>query len=251
MSAWGRKRQAVIIGYILLLALIVALFFYFFVLYNPPSCFDGKQNGLEEGVDCGGACALVCPFAATSPNILWARSFEVGPGVYNMVASVENPNFDLAATVDYVIRGYNEANVMVAEIINSVVLSPQEQRIIFHQGVETKNSTIARTFISLDENYQWYKQEAEANPVQMISYRFDRLESAPLLEVVLGNTSVFPVENLEVVAVLFNQDGNVEHSSRTLLDEIAADGESTVFFSWREPFDNYITRVETYTRVRE
>ena len=30
------------------------------VVSNPPSCFDGAQNGNELGVDCGGDCAAVC-----------------------------------------------------------------------------------------------------------------------------------------------------------------------------------------------
>ncbi len=31
------------------------------VCYAPPSCSDGVQNGLEGGVDCGGACPNACP----------------------------------------------------------------------------------------------------------------------------------------------------------------------------------------------
>jgi hypothetical protein len=147
MSTWGRKRQAIIISYIILVLVIIAAFIYFFMIYSPPSCFDGKQNGLEEGIDCGGSCTRVCSFSATDPNILWVRSFEVGPGVYNMAAFLENPNFDIGTTINYALRGFNEENVLVAEITDSVKLAPREKRIIFHQAVETKERTIERSFI--------------------------------------------------------------------------------------------------------
>lgn len=251
MSAWGRKRQAIILAYIALAAFIAVAFVYFFVLYSPPSCFDGEQNGLEEGVDCGGNCARVCAFSATDPNILWARSFEVGPGVYNMAAYVENPNFDIATTLNYTLRGFNEKNIIVAEVSDAIELAPREKRVVFHQSVETKNRDIERTFIAFDDNYEWYKDESIEQVVEMSGYRIDKLETNPSLEIDVRNTGVAPLEDLEIVVVLYNQDENVEHISRTFLERMEATSDRSIFFSWRKPFDNFITRVEIFPRIRE
>ncbi|MFW0871304.1 MAG: hypothetical protein ACKKL4_02525 [Patescibacteria group bacterium] len=249
MSAWGRKRQAIIIAYLILGLIIITAFFYFFVLYNPPSCFDGKQNGLEEGVDCGGACTKVCSFKATSPNIVWARSFEVGPGVYNMAAYIENPNFEIGTTLQYTLRGFNKDNMLVAEVNDSIDLAPRERRIIFHQAVSTDNRKIERSYLTFEEGYSWYKDEAQSKVVEMIGYRLDKLETSPSLEVDLRNTGVDPLKDLEIIVVLYNQDENVEHISRTYVDHLVGTGERTVFFSWRKPFDNFIARVEIFTRL--
>ncbi len=107
MRTWARQRQAIMITYIVLLALVGAAVFYFLVVYKAPNCFDGQQNGYEEGTDCGGGCQLVCPFAAAQPNIVWARAFEIAPGVYNFAAEVENPNFKVGTNIEYSFKGYD------------------------------------------------------------------------------------------------------------------------------------------------
>ena len=57
---WGLKRQ---IFYVIVLLLFVTVFA-FIILYptfnKAPSCIDGKQNGNETGIDCGGSCANAC-----------------------------------------------------------------------------------------------------------------------------------------------------------------------------------------------
>ena len=79
------------------MAILVVGFIAYRVLYEAPTCSDGVQNGDEEGVDCGGACDRVCSFQAVDPIVLWERFFEVGPGVYNTVALIENPNVNTIA----------------------------------------------------------------------------------------------------------------------------------------------------------
>jgi hypothetical protein len=251
MSSWGRKRQAIIIAYILLAVLIAAAFLYFFVLYTPPSCFDGEQNGSEEGVDCGGSCSKVCAFQAARPNIVWSRSFQVGEGVYNVAAFIDNPNFEVGTDLAYTIRGYDDKNVIVAEIQDSVQLAPREQRVVFHQAVNTENRDIERTFITFDDNHDWYKGEPTPELVGMLGYRLDKVDTNPSLEVDIRNTSVQPLSDVEIIVVLYNQDENVEHVSRTVVDRLEPASDRTVFFSWREPFDNFITRVEIFTHPRE
>jgi hypothetical protein len=85
----------------------------------------------------------------------------------------------------------------------------------------------------------------------MKGYRLDKKETTPSLEVDIRNASVNPLRNLEIVAVLYNQNENVEHISRTYLEEFPATSDRTIFFSWREPFDNFITKVEIFPQISE
>lgn len=246
MSVWSKQRQAIIVTYMILIAMIGVAIFYFLVIYNPPSCFDGEQNGYEEGIDCGGGCELVCPFSASNPNIAWARAFEVGPGVYNFAAEVENPNFEVGTTIEYSFRGYNEENILVAEINDEVTLYPTEKRIIFEPAVETGSRTVNRVFLEFGENSGWYQTPRITQRVITQDYRLDNLDIAPSLRVDLRNTDIRSISDLIVTAVLFNQNDNVEQVSRTIVDGIGADSVGQAFFSWRKPFDATIQNVEVF-----
>jgi hypothetical protein len=54
----SRRTVKQIVYGIFYLIIIFALVYgvYFFTLKPEPSCFDGKQNQNEEGIDCGGPC---------------------------------------------------------------------------------------------------------------------------------------------------------------------------------------------------
>ena len=43
----------------------------FLLLYKAPTCFDGKQNQGEGGIDCGGPCVKLCPSAFLPPEVIW------------------------------------------------------------------------------------------------------------------------------------------------------------------------------------
>lgn len=246
MSRWSHGRQALIITYLMLIACIIGAVVYFLFIYQAPSCYDGIRNGLEEGVDCGGGCELVCPFAASKPNVAWSRAFEIGPGVYNLAAQVENPNFDVGTNVEYVFRGYDADNILVAEVIDRVTLYPQEKRIIFEPTVETVERRINRLFFEFTTDDGWYQSTPRSERVVVQNYTLDNLETTPALAVDLRNTDIRPVGDLVVTAVLYDSNENVEQLSRTLVERIDAGDTSTAYFSWREPFNQEIEQVEVF-----
>jgi hypothetical protein len=71
--SWGTKRRNLILFTLFLFIFIPVSFISFLIFYNPPSCFDLKQNGGEQGIDCGGTCQLVCTNQAFEPVVLWER----------------------------------------------------------------------------------------------------------------------------------------------------------------------------------
>ena len=53
---------------------IIAGYFVYTVLFKvDPTCFDGKKNQDERGIDCGGVCALVCLADAKTVVPIWSR----------------------------------------------------------------------------------------------------------------------------------------------------------------------------------
>ena len=68
--SWASNRRLAYISVVLFGVLAVVLFVGLVVFYEAPTCFDGKRNGTEEGVDCGGSCDLICSFSAADIEIL-------------------------------------------------------------------------------------------------------------------------------------------------------------------------------------
>ncbi len=95
--SWSSRRRSLyfLIFFIAVAAIAGGILYSFF--YEAPTCTDGIQNGMEEGVDCGGGCPIICSFSAAEPIVHFSRLFEIIPGVYTVVALVENPNPSVAA----------------------------------------------------------------------------------------------------------------------------------------------------------
>ena len=119
----------------------------------PPLCTDGKQNGDERGIDCGGACALFCARDAQKPIVHWARAFKVSNGIYDTVAYVENPNKEAGVkNALYTFKTYDAENILITETIGKTFLLPGEAFPIFSPAVRTGSACRAIRFLVLRKN---------------------------------------------------------------------------------------------------
>ena len=89
---WAGKRQLLILGSIAIVCIIILFPIVKPIIAPTPTCFDGKQNQGELGVDCSGPCQKICLAEALPVRVLWVRPFKVAEGVYSGVAYVSNPN---------------------------------------------------------------------------------------------------------------------------------------------------------------
>ena len=101
---WAARRRLSYILIIFAFLAVVAFLIYQKYYYQEPTCFDNVLNQNEEDIDCGGTCDKVCPFRATTPNIIWSRALQIAPGIYNLLAKVENPNFDFRMKGSYIFQ---------------------------------------------------------------------------------------------------------------------------------------------------
>jgi hypothetical protein len=98
MSTRFAKQLIYATFYIVVLVLAVGVV-YSLVGRRPPSCFDGKQDQGEQGIDCGGPCAAVCTTGATVQpvSVIALNEFTPTAGYATFLAKVENTNTDLAS----------------------------------------------------------------------------------------------------------------------------------------------------------
>jgi hypothetical protein len=85
---------------------------------------------------------------------LWSRYFTVGPGVYNALAYVENPNPDAGIEeIGYTFRLYNSENVLIQEKKGKVRIPPKAIFPITENGLFTDKLRPTRVSFEFDEDF--------------------------------------------------------------------------------------------------
>lgn len=247
MSAWARNRKMAIVFGILFIIGLIVLAIYFLVIRKEPTCSDGIQNGLEDGVDCGGTCKLVCPFSTSMPQVLWSRAFEISDGVYNITGLIENPNFDVKTDAVYLFQIYNDEGILIEEIFGDIELYPNEKKAIFEPAVNTGFQNVGKVFLKIVDIPVWTKSEQRTNPIVIKSRLLEDADTLPKLEVVLSNTGIQAERDVVVTVVLSDADGNVQQTSRTYLEYIERDSDASVFYTWPGAFEKEIVKIDVYT----
>lgn len=243
MSWSSRRRSLYLLGALIVLILLVGVPLFFF-FYEAPTCTDGKQNGDEQGVDCGGDCPIVCSFSAADPIVRWSRLFEVVPGVYSVVARVENPNPTVAAyNVPYSFKLRAADNVLVYEQKGMAYLSPKSIIPIFETGLQTGSRIPTRVEFTLGEPV-WVNERSTAPDVSIRNQKLENPNERPVVTATIKNETTDSTQQFSAVIVLYDASGNAVHASRTLVESIPALGEAQLIFTWPQPFGTRIARIE-------
>lgn len=251
MASWGAKRKTLYAsGFIILICGIITTLF-FGVFYKKPTCFDGKQNGKESGVDCGGSCRKVCEAEAVAPKILWARAFQASPGVYNAAAYIENPNiYSAAKDVPYIFRLFDEQNILVYERKGKTDIEQNNSFVVFEPNINTGNRNAKFAFFEFEKVPDWQRTEAEiaTKDLKIRTLALEQNTTPVRFQAAIENSSFESISDIEAVAVLYNAAGNAIAVSRTVLDAIPAEGETTATFTWNS-LPERATRYEVILRI--
>ncbi|TSC68088.1 MAG: Uncharacterized protein G01um101472_161 [Parcubacteria group bacterium Gr01-1014_72] len=250
MFSWATRRK-------LLFALAALLFLgaavglpAFFLFYTAPTCSDGKQNGNETGIDCGGSCTILCTADTLAPLIHWVRISPVGKGFWNALAYVENPNFESGAfETPYRLELYDRENALVAEERGFVAIPPRTAFGVFRGSVGTGERTPVRALFEFIREPVWKHVVTFPAEVSVTAKELVSPESAPKLIVTFTNRSLADITNLEAVAILYDRSENVVGFSRTVIDLLPKDGLREAVFTWPAPFTRPVTRIEVLSNA--
>ena len=245
---WALKRQ---LFYVSLL-----IFFFgglgFLVGYpyinKAPTCFDGKQNGTETGVDCGGSCVLACSAQVDDLSLLWSRSFEVVPGRYNAVAYLENQNPNTTINnIRYRFRFADRDNVYIGKREGQTSIPPAGKFAIFESAIDMGNSIPVYTTFEFIDTPVWLQVGEEVLRqlrVAVSDIRTDSEDTAPRLYAKIRNNSLFTIPEVDVVAILYDEQGNALSASRTYIEKLGAEQSKDVTFTWPAPMKEQIVTKE-------
>ncbi len=247
MSRWGRHRQLTYLGVIL--ALVILVVGYLFYTYTPvATCGDGRQNGAETGVDCGGACRQICFNQAAPLKILWSRVLPVSRGVYSAAALVENPNPQAGVKkLSYTFRLVDSNNILVTIRAGETFVNPGEKFLIFEGGITTGEGQPVRAFLELGPT-SW--QKTTLRPPLLVVDKKSFLNGEPArLTASITNRSIIDLRLVLVPALLSDEVGNAIAAGFTYLESLARDGSREAFYSWPTSLTPAPSFIDLYPRV--
>ncbi|MCW9054873.1 MAG: FxLYD domain-containing protein [Candidatus Pacebacteria bacterium] len=243
--SWAAKRRAIYLGGVTLFLFVVVGVPVFLLWYEQPTCFDGVQNQGELSIDRGGPCALLHESQVQPEVVLWARSFEVIPGVYNAVAYVSNPNFSAGVVAaPYSFKLFDAENILVAERKGVTYVIPNAITSVFEGGVATGNRVPARTFFEFLSPLEWERVDSPVKGLAVGDRELTEETSAPRITAEIKNNSFSDIHNIEVVATVFDEQDTAIASSRTAIESLQQQSSQIVVFTWPRPFTGVVSRIE-------
>jgi len=246
--SWASRRK------ILYIAIIIAFFVVlgFLIIYpsfnQAPTCTDGKQNGDETGIDCGGSCPIACTAQVDQISILWSRAFSVVDGRYNAVAYLENHNANTAINqISYRFRFADKDNVYIGKREGTTYVPPSGKFAVFEPAIDMGNSVPVYTTFEFTQTPVWIQVPADKiNQLKVLvsDIKLSNEDTSPALSATLKNTSLFQIPEVNVIAILYNASGNAVSASRTYLDVLDGEESSLVNFTWVQSFSEKVISEE-------
>ena len=247
--SWSSKRKSsIIVTFFGIVAVIVAIIAYR-VLSVPATCSDRTQNQGEVGIDCGGPCSLLCTSQIQEPIISWKRIFPVADGAYNFVAYIENPNTNAGAEhVGYRIRVSNAEDMTIYERYGNTVIPARRSLPIVETGMSLGGEKPSQVEFKLDKNIVWKTENEKATPLLVSNILLKDASSTPRLTAIVDNKNENSYQNVEVVALLYDEKGNAIGASRTFVN-VGAGGSVPVIFTWPQAFSVAPARIEVIPKL--
>lgn len=236
---------------ILFFAIVIGVPTYFIFFNNAPTCFDGKMNGDEAQVDCGGSCDRACAHEVLpEPIVSWVRPFSVARGLNNLVAYVQNPNVNYTAEpIPYIFLVYDEENVLLGTREGYARVPPTKTFPIFEPAFDAGKRQPAKAVFEFTAPAVWNRFETAKPELDVIDERVLNATSSPTIKATLINKTINKYANVEVVAIVYNAAGNAMAASKTVVDALRGNTEAPLIFTWPEPFTEEISKVEIIPKL--
>lgn len=245
---WALKRQILYISVLLTFFLGLGILVIYPQFNKVPTCTDGKQNGEEAGVDCGGACAKACLNQVDEISVIWARTFKIVPGRYNAVAYLVNHNKSAAINkINYRFRFADKNNLYIGKRDGSTYVPPGGAFPVFEPAIDLGNSSPVYTTFEFTESPSWTyipQEKIEQAKVLVSNLSLGGTEDKPRLSAVVKNNSLLTIPDVSLVAILYDASRNAVSTSRTLIQKLGPNEKEVVTFTWPEPFDTQVVTEE-------
>jgi hypothetical protein len=233
----SRLAKQLIIGGIFLVIVLVPAWLLYRAVVPAATCFDGIQNGNEEGVDCGAAaCGVACPpvlqpLQATAPVI-----FKTGPASFDVLATLNNPNAIYGASrVDYVLTLTDASGQALATRRGTTYANPAQPRYLFFPFTGLSGGHASAQLQFTPTEVQWSALTIEAAGAVQFAVRSDTFTPASAsarYEGVVTNRSTFTFDTVDITVLLYDSNGTVVGVNATVMHTLASGEERAFAVDW-------------------
>ncbi|OHA96986.1 MAG: hypothetical protein A3J09_02925 [Candidatus Zambryskibacteria bacterium RIFCSPLOWO2_02_FULL_51_21] len=254
MNSWSRRRKRIILAIIFFVLIVLVGVPVFFLFYRAPTCFDGRQNGDEAGVDCGGSCQLLCR-AESLPLIIKGdpRILSLATSTFEVIALVENANNSGEIyRAGYVLKIYDASSAVPVKTLEGFAYVPPGSVFAVFEGPFVLEAGVIpnRAVLEWQEgSLVWQKNAAPAPELLVLDPALSRETTSPRLEAVISNPTLADLANIDLTAVVSDAEGNIFAASKTFVESLPAGSKSTAIFTWPKPFDRQAAGTEIIVRV--
>jgi hypothetical protein len=179
--------------------------------------------------------------------------FKIADGIYTSVVYLENPNVSAGAkNVPYSFKLYeaSQPGVLLAEREGVIDVYPEKGFPIIETKIYTGKRTAGRVVFNIDaKSAKWEKMSARDEKVVVKDQQISSEDTAPRVVANVENIGNIPASNIDVVAVVFDINGNAIGASRTFVESLARGEKQQVSFTWPEPFASKSAKVDLYVRT--
>lgn len=245
---WALKRKILYLAIIIIFVGGLGFLIVYPYFNKAPTCTDGKQNGTETGIDCGGSCVKACILEVDQISILWSRAFRVVPGRYNAVAYLENKNENTAIyKIKYKFRFADKDNIYIGKREGETYVPPKGKFAVFEPAIDVGNSIPVYTTFEFTEVPNWIsvsKEKVNQLKIFVSNIKLENENSEPKLSAVIKNNSLFRIPEVSFVVILYDASGNALSASHTYIPVLQGEESADINFTWREALSSPVIAKE-------
>jgi len=244
-----RITKRIIIGLVFLSGLSLFSFFVYKIVSPEKTCFDGKQNQNEKGVDCGGICAPCRNLSETLDLKVMENSFVFGGNdTYDGLIKISNPNLSVGSpSFSYrtILRDAN-GNI-IDEKTGQAFILPAETKYIAILGFSVaRDENPAKLDFEISD-MQWQEFIQYQKPqLNTYSKRFNLLSDMVGGEAygVLKNESGFDFNVIRVAVILRDRENKLLALNTTQMNTVRSGEERDLKLTWPYQIQGEVINVE-------
>jgi hypothetical protein len=239
-----------------IIVLVIALI----VVFNLPNatCTDGKQNGNETGIDCGGSC-VVCAVknAKNLEVIIQPTALEVGTNFIAIAAKIRNSNTGYGVKFNYQINFLDSFGQIKNTIKDKSFIYPSSAKFLIIPKLEMKKTDFARMEFIFDQNsFEWFasnKTSKDLFSVYDVQAQFLEDAKNPGYMKVTGKinnkmSNSFPLIDLTIL--VYSKTGELLNAVETELNNLLGNSTQQLEYTWMTSFPNIqqsnLNKIEIY-----
>jgi len=245
------RKQLIIISILFLVLGAVGVGVYFKYFWVGPTCFDGKQNQNEEGIDCGGPCISCERLTIREIQTQWTKFVLLDNARYDLVARISNPNPNFGLErFNYIFKAYDLSGNILIEISDRSFILPNQQKYLLANNI-TINGKIARVELLIEKSpiEVWGRLADDyALPnIYVHSRQFNYLDDQPGVARASGlikNDSAFDFDKVSVSVILFNQTKEIIGTNYTEARTVLSNEDRYFSTLWFTPISGKVDSIE-------